>query len=78
MSWLGATASICLGSLELPNPIGERQALAAAAKWTHIVGAYVLALTLAGHVGLVLWHTLVLRDGLLWRMLPRRDPHFPS
>jgi cytochrome b561 len=60
------------GAVDLPNPIGDRPGLAAVAKWTHIASAYVLALTLAGHVGLVLWHTLVLKDGLLRRMLPRR------
>ena len=61
------------GVWNLPNPIGNWPALGTAAKWTHFVAAYVLALTLAGHLGLVLWHTLVLRDGLLLRMLPRRD-----
>lgn len=61
------------GVWELPNPIGTRPALAAGAKWTHIVSAYGLVLALAGHVGLVLWHTLVLRDGLIGRMLPGRS-----
>ncbi len=60
------------GGWELPNPIGARPWLASVAKWTHITSAYVLVATLAGHVGLVLWHTLVLRDGLIKRMLPRR------
>ena len=60
------------GLWELPNPIGMRPIIAAAAKATHVVSAYVLVLTLAGHVGLVLWHTLVLKDGLIRRMLPRR------
>jgi cytochrome b561 len=64
------------GAWELPNPMGTRPSLAAAAKWTHIVSAYMLALTLAGHVGLVLWHTLVLKDGLLRRMLPRRGTRY--
>ena len=60
------------GVWEMPNPIGLWPALATAAKWTHVASAWVLIATLAGHVGLVLWHTLVLRDGLLWRILPRR------
>jgi cytochrome b561 len=60
------------GVWEMPNPIGAWSPLAMAAKWTHIASAYVLVATLAGHIGLVLWHTLVLRDGLIWRMLPRR------
>jgi len=60
------------GVWEMPNPIGAWPALATLAKWTHIASAYVLVATLAGHVGLVLWHTIVLRDGLIKRMLPRR------
>jgi cytochrome b561 len=66
------------GIVHLPNPIGTWPALATAAKWTHISGAYALVAALAGHLGLVLWHTLVLRDGLMRRMLPRRDPISPS
>jgi cytochrome b561 len=60
------------GVWELPNPIGLWPALATLAKWTHIASAYVLVATLAGHIGLVLWHTLVLKDGLIRRMLPLR------
>jgi cytochrome b561 len=60
------------GVVDLPNPIGARPWLATAAKWTHVAAAYVLALTLVGHIGLVLRHQLVLKDGLLRRMLPRR------
>jgi cytochrome b561 len=60
------------GLAELPNPIGEWPALAVLAKWTHVGASYVLMFVLAGHIGLVLRHQLVLRDGLLWRMLPRR------
>ena len=47
---------------------GERQLLATAAKWTHIVGSYALLLSLAGHVGLVLRHQPILKDGLLLRI----------
>ncbi len=59
------------GLWALPNPIGVWPWAATAAKWTHIASAYVLVLTFAGHIGLVLWHTLVLKDGLIRRMLPR-------
>lgn len=57
------------GVVDLPNPIGARQSLAVAAKWTHIASAYILLLALAGHVGLVLWHQVLLKDRLLHRML---------
>jgi cytochrome b561 len=58
------------GIVDLPNPIGIWEAMATAAKWTHIVSSYALLLALAGHIGLVLRHQLVLKDGLLYRMLP--------
>jgi len=60
------------GVWDLPNPMGEWQLLATAAKWTHIAGSYALLLAVAGHVGLVLRHQLILKDGLLLRMLPGR------
>jgi cytochrome b561 len=58
------------GVVNLPNPIGEWGPLAIAAKWTHILSSYALLLALAGHLGLVLRHQLLLKDGLLHRMLP--------
>ncbi|WP_439580473.1 cytochrome b [Elioraea sp.] len=60
------------GVVELANPIGRSETLAAVARVVHIGAAIVLAAALAGHVGLVLRHTLVRRDGLVWRMLPAR------
>jgi cytochrome b561 len=61
------------GVVNLPNPIGRWEPLATAAKWTHIASSYALLLALAGHLGLVLRHQLVLKDGLLYRMLPHRS-----
>ncbi len=58
------------GVLNLPNPIGAWPALAFVAKWIHILASYALLLALAGHLGLVLRHHLILKDGLLYRMLP--------
>jgi cytochrome b561 len=63
------------GAWDLPNPMGEWPLLATAAKWTHIAGSYALLLAVAGHVGVVLRHQLILKDGLLLRMLPGRRPH---
>jgi cytochrome b561 len=60
------------GRWEMPNPLPRAAALAAVGRWVHVGAAIVLAAALAGHLGLVLRHTLWLRDGLLWRMLPRR------
>jgi cytochrome b561 len=39
---------------------------------THTVLAYLLFMTFLAHAGAVLFHTLVLRDGLLNRMVPWR------
>jgi cytochrome b561 len=68
------------GIVDLANPIGEWDLLAAGAVWTHILCAIGLLATVAGHVGLVLRHELLLRDGLLRRMLPRSasQPTRPS
>jgi cytochrome b561 len=59
------------GLWELPNPTGQWPMLAAIAKWTHVLAGWALLLALAGHMGLVLRHQLILRTGLLHRMLPR-------
>jgi cytochrome b561 len=61
------------GLWHLPNPIGVRPWLAGVAKWTHILAGWALYLTVFAHIGLVLRHQLVLKDGLLWRMLPSRN-----
>jgi cytochrome b561 len=58
------------GRWPLPNPIGKLGWLAALAQGIHIGAAWCLAAAMLGHIGLVVWHQLVMRDGLLWRMLP--------
>jgi cytochrome b561 len=62
------------GTWHLRNPIPPAlqawKPLALAAKWVHIACGWALLLALAGHIGLVLRHQLVLKDGLLDRMLP--------
>lgn len=60
------------GAVELPNLLGTWPLLAGLARWTHVLAGWALVIALAGHIGLVLRHQLVLRDGLLWRMWPRR------
>jgi cytochrome b561 len=68
----GGYGVLLFGLFALPNPLGSWPTLAGLAQWTHIGAGWVLAATLAGHVGLVLRHQLVLKDGLLLRMLPQR------
>ncbi len=60
------------GRWHLPNAVGAWPMLAFTARWTHVVAGWLLLATIAGHVGLVLRHQLVLKDGLLWRMWPGR------
>lgn len=60
------------GLFALPNPIGRWDLLAGAAKATHVAAAILLGVALAAHLGVVLRHTLVLRNGLIRRMLPGR------
>lgn len=60
------------GIYDLPNPLPRSEALARMAEVLHLCGAVLLVGALAGHLGVVLRHTLLLRDGLIRRMLPRR------
>lgn len=57
------------GVLPLPSPIGKDEALAKLLSTLHWSGALAGALLLAGHVGGVIYHTFIRKDGLLRRML---------
>lgn len=61
------------GLWEMPRPLPRDDGLRDVAKWVHIVSGWVLLAAMVGHIGLVLWHTVVKKDGLLKRMLPGRD-----
>ncbi|MGL4242824.1 MAG: cytochrome b [Beijerinckiaceae bacterium] len=65
----GGYGVLLFGKWPLPNPIGEWKALAFVARWTHVLAAITLGLAIVAHVGLVLRHQIVMRDGLLRRML---------
>lgn len=54
---------------EMPRPLAKDNSLRDVAKWVHIVSGWVLLATIAFHVGLVLRHQLIKKDGLLKRML---------
>lgn len=64
---------LLFGQWHLPNPIGKQDLLALVGKWTHIVAGWVLLAGILGHLFVVLRHQLVLRDGLIKRMLPKRS-----
>jgi cytochrome b561 len=67
----GGYGVLLFGLWPLPNPLPRLAPLSVAASWTHAVAGALLAAAIAGHVGLVLRHTWLRREGLLWRMWPR-------
>ncbi len=58
------------GSVHLPFILPHNAALYAILRRTHTLLAYVLFLTVLAHVGAILFHTLIVRDGMLFRMVP--------
>lgn len=74
LGWLGSSAYgapvIFFGQITLPALIGPDKALAAQLFFLHEVGAFTLIGLIILHVLGVLYHQLVLRDGLLHRMGP--------
>jgi cytochrome b561 len=65
---------VLYGSLHLPPIVPRSARLYTALRTSHTVLAYALFSTFMAHLGGVLLHTLVLRDGLLRRMLPWSAP----
>lgn len=57
------------GVWEMPRPLAKDNTLRDIAKWAHIAAGWILLLGIIGHVGLVLRHQLIKKDGLLKRML---------
>jgi cytochrome b561 len=65
---------VMFGSVHLPPILPAKPELYAVLRGTHTILAYLLFLTFLAHMGAVLFHTFVLRDGLLNRMLPWSKP----
>ncbi len=61
---------VMFGAVHLPAILPAKPELYATLRETHTILAYLLFLAFLAHFGAVLFHTLVLRDGLLNRMLP--------
>lgn len=57
------------GVWEMSRPLPRNDPLRDAAKWVHIGAGWVLLIGMVTHIGLVLWHQLIKKDGLLKRML---------
>ena len=58
------------GSVHLPFILPHDAMLYAILRKTHTILAYVLFLTFLAHFSAILFHTLIVRDGMLARMVP--------
>jgi len=61
---------VLVGSVHLPFILPHGAMLYATLRRAHTVLAYVLFLAFLAHVGAILLHTLLVRDGMLFRMVP--------
>ena len=66
---------VLYGSLHLPFILPHSAAVYAVLRKAHTILAYLFFLTFMGHFGAVLFHTLIVRDGLLKRMAPWNIGH---
>jgi len=69
---------VMFGPVHLPPILPANPTLYALLRKTHTVLAYLLFFTFLGHLTAVLFHTLVIRDGLLNRMVPWRVRSLPT
>jgi cytochrome b561 len=73
---------VLYGPLRLPNILPHDVMLYAALRKAHTILAYLFILTFIAHLGAILFHTLIVRDGILTRMAPwnirQRGPLSPS
>jgi cytochrome b561 len=61
---------VLYGSLHLPNILPHNTMLYAVLRKAHTILAYLFFLTFLAHFGAILFHTLIVRDGILKRMAP--------
>jgi cytochrome b561 len=61
---------VLFGSLHLPSILPHNVMLYAVLRKGHTILAYLFFLTFIAHFGAILFHTLIVRDGLLKRMVP--------
>jgi cytochrome b561 len=64
---------VLFGSVRLPSILPVNLPLYAVLRKLHTALAYLLFATIVGHFGAVMFHAIVLRDGLLARMAPFRS-----
>lgn len=61
---------VLFGSVHLPFILPQSGRLYSFLRSAHTVLAYLFALTFLAHFGAILFHTLIVRDGILTRMAP--------
>jgi cytochrome b561 len=61
---------VLFGPVHLPFLLPQDAMLYAVLRKAHTVLASFLFLTILAHVAAILWHTLIVRDGMLTRMVP--------
>jgi cytochrome b561 len=61
---------VLFGSVQLPFILPHDAMLYALLRRTHTILAYLFFFMFIAHIGAILFHTLVVRDGMLQRMLP--------
>ncbi len=61
---------VLYGSLHLPFILPHNLTLYSVLRKTHTILAYLFFLTFIAHFGAILFHTLIVRDGLFKRMAP--------
>jgi cytochrome b561 len=61
---------VLYGSVHLPFILPHNAMLYAVLRQAHTVLAYLFFLTFMAHFGAILFHTLIVRDGMLRRMAP--------
>jgi cytochrome b561 len=61
---------VLYGSFQLPFILPHDAMLYAVLRKTHTILAYFLFLTIIAHFGAILFHTFIVRDGMLMRMAP--------
>ncbi len=77
VGWITSSASnltvTWFGLFAFPNLVAPDKALADLAKQVHITMAWLLLAVIALHVSAAFWHAFRLKDGVLGRMLPRKE-----
>jgi len=66
---------VLFGSLHLPFILPHSATLYAVLRKAHTILAYLFFLMFMGHFGAILFHTLIVRDGILKRMAPWNTGH---